>query len=131
MGLYAVIRDEHVRNIAVADGPLQTDGEWVCIDDVTPAPAVGWKYENGVFSEVFIKMIVPKSKFVTVLSDSMTGIETAASTDAEVAGWLEKYNAASEFEFNEAYDADLEMLMSKGLIDVRQVETLRPCNPFY
>lgn len=128
---YAIIRDGHVQNIAVSDSPLQTDGEWICIDDVNPTPTIGWKYENGVFSEDSIKTMVPKTKFVAVLADVMSGIEAAAQTDTEVAAWLEKYNAAEEFEFNEAYDADLTMLKSKGLIEFTHVEKLRPCSPFY
>lgn len=131
MGLYAVIKNEYVQNIAVSDGPLATDGEWVRIDDVTPTPNIGWKYESGAFSESVITTRVPKFKFVAVLADVMSGIEAAAQTDTEVTSWLEKYNASEEFEFNEAYDADLSMLKSKGLIDGSHVDKLRPCSPFY
>ena len=131
MGLYAVIKNEYVQNIAVSDGPLATDGEWVCIDDVTPTPNIGWKYESGAFSESVITTRVPKFKFVSVLSEAMPGIETAAQSDAEVAAWLSNYNADSEFAFNEAYDVGLQMLKSKGLIDGSHVDKLRPCSPFY
>lgn len=50
MSLYAVIKGDVVDGIAIADDPLDTDGKWVCIDDLEVKPGPGWRYENDQFS---------------------------------------------------------------------------------
>jgi len=50
MGLYAIIKGEEVDGIAIADAPLDTDGVWIEITDMTPQPGPTWKYVDGVFT---------------------------------------------------------------------------------
>ena len=50
MGLYAVVKGDVVDGITIADAPLDTDGIWVDVTNVTPPPGRDWKYIDGVFS---------------------------------------------------------------------------------
>lgn len=49
MSLYAVVKGDVVDGIAIADDPLDTDGKWICIDDIDSQPGPGWRYENEQF----------------------------------------------------------------------------------
>ena len=49
MGLYAVIKGDVVDGIAIADAPLETDGKWICIDDLDVKPGPGWTYDGTEF----------------------------------------------------------------------------------
>lgn len=129
MGLYAVIKNGRVQNIAVADSPVETDGEWVCIDELDPMPVNGWAYENGVFSESPIPIYVPTSKIKSVLTDVWANLE--ASTDADVQAWVTKINGNDQLVFDPQYDADLKMLVGKELITPAHVDRLLPYSPMY
>lgn len=129
MGLYAVIKDGHVQNIAVADSPVETDGQWVCIDGLDPKPGNGWAYENGVFTEVVIPIYVPVYKIKNVLADVWANIE--ASTDTDVRAWVTKINGNDQVVYDPQYDADLKMLVDKGLITPAHVDRLVPYSPMY
>lgn len=50
MGLYAIIKGDIVDGIAISDSPLDTDGIWIDITDVSPTPGRDWTYVDGVFS---------------------------------------------------------------------------------
>lgn len=49
MSLYAIVKDKIVDNIAIADAPLNIDGEWICIDGVVPLPGRDWTYDGTEF----------------------------------------------------------------------------------
>jgi len=50
MGRYAIVKNETVDNVVIADGPLETDGTWICVDDVNPSPGPGWSYDGENFA---------------------------------------------------------------------------------
>ncbi len=45
---FAVLNNAIVDNIAIADAPV--DANWIDLTGVTPEPAHGWSYDNGVFT---------------------------------------------------------------------------------
>ncbi len=45
----AIIENNTVVNIALADGPLSE--AWVAIDALDPQPGIGWTYTDGIFAE--------------------------------------------------------------------------------
>lgn len=49
MSLYAIVKNSIIDNIAIADAPLNIDGEWVCIDEVVPRPGRDWTYDGTEF----------------------------------------------------------------------------------
>lgn len=129
MGRYAVIKNGRIQNIAIADSPVETDGEWVCIDGLDPLPVNGWAYENGVFSESPIPIYVPTSKIKTVLADVWANID--ASTDADVQEWVAKVNGSEQLVFDPQYEADLKLLVDKSLITKAHVDKLLPYSFLY
>lgn len=69
MGLYAVIKGDVVDGIAIADDPLDTDGKWICIDDLAIKPAREWKYNGVSFEPPLVappppppEIIIPKTE---------------------------------------------------------------------
>lgn len=131
MGLYAIVRGGVVDAISVADSPVETDGIWVCIDGMEPKPMRGWIYQEGELIENVVRVYVPKSKIHMVLSDVWGAIESASESDGDVKSVFEKINSSEEHEFNEQYDKDLEVLLSKGLITQMHVDRLRPVSIMY
>jgi hypothetical protein len=131
MGLYAIVKGDVVDSIAISDSPLETDGVWICIDNVDPKPARNWFYKDGVFSEQIIKVYVPKTKITSALSDVWANIETVAATDPEVQAWVTKINTADQHEYSPEYDADLDMLIGKELITPLHKAKLQPNTPLY
>lgn len=129
MGRYAVIKDGRVQNIAVADSPVETDGLWVCIDDLDPMPVNGWAYEDGVFSESPIPIHVPSSKIKSALSGEWSSIES--SEDADVQTWVAKVNGNDQLLYDPQYDSDLKMLVEKGLITAAHIDRLLPFSHMY
>lgn len=129
MGRYAVIKNGRIQNIAVADSPVETDGLWVCIDDLDPMPVNGWAYEDGVFSESPIPIYVPSSKIKSALSGEWSSIESSA--DADVQAWATKVNGNDQLVYDQQYDSDLKMLLDKGLITTAHLDRLLPFSPMY
>ena len=46
---YAIIENQVVEAVAIADSPLESN--WILITGMNPMPTKGWKYVNGVFSQ--------------------------------------------------------------------------------
>jgi hypothetical protein len=131
MGLYAIVKGGIVDAVVVADSPLETDGIWVCIDEVNPQPFRGWTYEDGVFSYEAPKVYVKQSTIRAVLSDVWANIETAASSDDNVKQWLDKITSQESQEFTQEYIDELLSLVKGKLITLQQFEKLRPNSGFY
>lgn len=129
MGRYAVIKDGRVQNIAVADSPVETDGLWVCIDDLDPMPVNGWAYEDGVFSEAPVSVYVPIRKIKNALVDVWANLE--ASAEVDVQAWVTKINGNDQVVYDPQYDADLKMLVDKGLITPAHVYRLVPYSQLF
>jgi hypothetical protein len=131
MGLYAIVKGGIVDAVAIADSPLETDGIWICIDDMDPKPFRGWAYEDGVFSYEAPKVYVKKSTIRAVLSDVWEKIENAASSDDNVKQWLDKIALQESQEFTQQYIDELLSLVKGKLITLQQFEKLRPNSGFY
>jgi hypothetical protein len=124
MGLYAVIKGNIVDGIAIADAPLDTDGVWVCVDNVSPTPGPTWTYENGVFSPPVLPPvpvlpnIITKVAFRFRMTDSeYVGVISAAKTDVEVTAWLETFNMVSTIDLDNQRTKDgVANLVSKNLL---------------
>jgi hypothetical protein len=133
MGLYAVIKGTVVDCIAIADGPLDTDGVWVCVDGLDPQPGRDWTYENGVFSPPVpppapvLPNIITKVAFRFRLTDAeYVGVLNAAKTDVEVAAWVETFNMVTQVNLDSQRTIDgVAVLVAKGLLtEVRGQEIL-------
>jgi hypothetical protein len=123
MSLYAVIKGNIVDGIAIADAPLQTDGVWICIDDVDPKPSRDWTYENGVFSPpVIIVPALPNIITKLAMIDRFTeaeyeGVLTAAKTDVQVQGWLDRFNVSNQINLDDSRTINgINLLVSKNLL---------------
>lgn len=124
MSLYAVIKGGVVDGIAIADGPLDTDGMWVCVDGMDPMPGRDWTYENGVFLpppprlEPALPNIITKVAFRFRMTDAeYVGVLSAAKTDVEVAAWVETFNMVSSIDLDNQRTKDgVANLVSKNLL---------------
>jgi hypothetical protein len=133
MGLYAVIKGDRVDGIAIADSPLNIDGEWVCVDGLDPRPGSGFRYIDGAFHEPEpveiepVPRIISQEKFRLLLTDSeYLNILQSSKTDVEVEAWVLTFNMIKQVNLDdERTKSWLEMLNSKGLIsDSRKEEIL-------
>ena len=123
MGLYAVIKGNIVDCIAIADAPLQTDGEWVCVDGLDPQPGPNWTYDGLTFSPpVIIVPVLPNIITKLAMIDRFTeaeyeGVLTAAKTDVQVQGWLDRFNVSSQINLDDSRTIDgINLLVSKNLL---------------
>lgn len=125
MSLYAVIKGDRVDGLAIADAALDTDGVWICVDDVVPQPEPGWKYENGAFVEpppppppAPLPNIISKVAFRFRMTDvEYVGVINAAKTDVEVAAWVETFNMVSKIDLDNQRTKDgVANLVSKNLL---------------
>lgn len=133
MGLYAVIKNNIVDGIAIANSPLNIDGEWICVDGMEPRPGPGHRYIDGVFHEPELIQIGPvpriisKESFRLLLTDpEYLNILQSSKTDVEVEAWVSTFNMLTEVNLDdERTKSWLDMLNSKGLIsDSRKEEIL-------
>jgi hypothetical protein len=123
MSLYAIIKGGIVDGIAIADGPLETDGVWVCVDDVVPQPGPGWLYDGESFTRPVIE-IQPMPSVITKLAmidrfaeSEYEGVLIAANTDIQVQGWLDRFAAANQIDLNnDRTISGIDLLVSKDLL---------------
>lgn len=122
MGLYAVIKSNVVDGIAIADAPLETDGVWICLDGVSPTPGPDWTYENGVFSPPAPPLPLPNIITKLAMIDRFTeaeyeGVLTAAKSDVQVQGWLDRFAAANKINLDDSRTVSgINLLVSKNLL---------------
>jgi hypothetical protein len=125
MGLYAIIRGDIVDGIAIADAPLETDGHWVCIDGLAVKPGPNWTYDGANFSPPPPNPIPPPPpNIITKLAmiDRFTeaeyeGVLTAAKTDVQVQGWLDRFASANQVNLDDSRTVSgINLLVSKGLL---------------
>lgn len=131
MSLYAVIKGTFVDGIAIADAPLETDGAWICVDNVDPQPGPGWIYENGVFSPPpppppLPNIITKLAMIERFTEDEYEGILLAAKSDVQVQGWLDRFAAATQINLDDPRTVSgMDLLVSKNLLTAeREVEIL-------
>ena len=105
---FAIVKGSVVDGIALADGPLETDGTWIDLEGVSPQPSPGWSYEDGVFTAPVLpeppKMppIITKVAFRFRLTDlEYIGIMQAAKTEIIVAAWVETFNMVSQINLDD------------------------------
>lgn len=123
MSLYAVIKGNLVDGVAIADSPLETDGQWICIDGMNPQPGPFWIYENGSFKEpvstpIPVLNVISKVAFRFRMTDAeYVGVINAAKTDVEVAAWVETFNMVSSIDLDNQRTKDgVANLVSKNLL---------------
>lgn len=134
MGLYAIVKGEIVDGIAIADDSLDTDGKWICIDDLDSKPGPGWHYKDGAFvlppespSAPPEPPVISKLAFRFRLTDAeYVGILNAAKTDVEVAAWVETFNMVTRVNLDDPRTkAGLDLMVGKTLLTaVRKAEIL-------
>jgi hypothetical protein len=123
MGLYAVVIGELVDGIAVADVPLSKN-LWVPVDDVDPRPGPGWTYKDGVFTPPPVVPAPQLPNTITKLAmiDRFTeaeyeGVLTAAKTDVQVQGWLDRFNVSNQINLEDSRTINgINLLVSKNLL---------------
>lgn len=128
---FAVIRGEIVDGIALAEAPLETDGVWIDLTDVSPQPGPRWTYKNGVFSPP-VEPPVPISWKVTKVAmisrftpQEYVGIVSATKTDVEVQAWYDLFQAASSVDLQDQRTiAGINALVSKNLITQARADTI-------
>lgn len=125
MGLYALIKSSIVDTIAVADGPLDTGHLWVCVDDVVPTPGPNWTYDGATFSPPApppapppLPNIITKLAMIDRFTEvEYEGVLTAAKTDVQVQGWLDRFNVSSQINLDDSRTIDgINLLVSKNLL---------------
>lgn len=130
MGLYAVIKGDIVDGIAIADGPLDTDGMWICVDSVEPKPASGWRYSGGVFSPPPLPPPLPNIISKLAMIDRFTeaeyeGVLAAARSDVQVQGWLDRFASANKIDLDNSRTIDgINLLVSKNLLAQDRANTI-------
>ena len=122
---FAIVADNVVRNVAIAEEAMNIDGTWINLTDITPEPGIGWTYENAVFAAPVIPAPSPLPSIITKLAllNRMTdaefiGIINAAKTDAEVELWKTRFDNATAIDLADGSRvvAGFPMLVSKGLL---------------
>jgi hypothetical protein len=122
MGRYAVIKGTIVDNIAIADNPLETNDLWVCVDGVVPRPGPGWSYDGKNFAPPSPPPPLPNIITKLAMIDRFTeveyeGILTAAKTDVQVQGWLDRFAAANQINLDDSRTiSGIDLLVSKDLL---------------
>lgn len=133
---FAIVADNVVRNVAIAEEAMNIDGTWINLTDITPEPGIGWTYENAVFAAPVIPPAPPEPSIITkiALLNRMTdaefiGIINVAKTDAEVELWKTRFDNATTIDLADGSRvvAGFPMLVSKGLLtQERSTEILNP-----
>jgi len=127
---FAIVADNVVRNVAIADEPLNVDGEWINITGMTPEPGIHWTYKNSEFAAPVIlpTSILPSIITKLALLNRMTDAEfisiiNAAKTDAEVELWKTRFDNASSIDLTstDRVVAGFPMLVSKDLLTQERV----------
>lgn len=123
MGFYAVIKGELVDGIAIADSPLETDGIWIDVTNVTPRPDRDWKYINGQFlpqkePQPPITYRISKLSMISRFTNAeYVGILSASKTDVTVQAWYDAFNAATRIDLKDQRCIDgVNFLVSKNLL---------------
>jgi hypothetical protein len=122
MGLYAVIKGNIVDGIAIADAPLETDGVWVCVDGLDPQPGPNWTYDGSTFSPPPPPPPLPNIITKLAMIDRFTeaeyeGVLTAAKTDVQVQGWLDRFNVSNQINLEDSRTVSgINLLVSKNLL---------------
>ena len=123
MSLYAVIKGNVVDGIAIADAPLQTGSVWICVDAMDPMPGPGWTYENDTFSlPPVVIPVLPNIITKLAMIDRFTeaeyeGVLTAAKTDVQVQGWLDRFNVSNQINLDDSRTINgINLLVSKNLL---------------
>jgi hypothetical protein len=132
MKLYAIIKGTLVDNVVVANEPvLKAGGVWVCLDGVDPQPGPGWSYENDVFSPPAPPPSLPRIITKLAMIDRFTeaeyeGVLTAAKTDIQVQGWLDRFNVSNQINLDDSRTiSGVNLLVSKNLLtQIRSDEIL-------
>lgn len=120
---FAIINSMNiVSNIVIADNPLTTGDLWVDLTNVNPQPAIGWSYNNEVFTPPPppppLPNIITKIAMITRFTDSeFTGVLAASKTDVEVEGWYARFSAASQINLDDSRTiGGIDLLVSKNLL---------------
>jgi hypothetical protein len=122
---FAIVADNVVRNVAIAEEAMNIDGTWINLTDITPEPGIGWTYENAAFTAPVIPTPSPLPSIITKLAllNRMTdaefiGIINAAKTDAEVELWKTRFDNATTIDLNDGSRvvAGFPMLVTKALL---------------
>lgn len=124
MGYWAIILNDTVDCIAIADSPLETGELWVNVDDITPRPEVSWKYKDGVFTSPpppppkADSWVITKVSMISRFTNAeYVGILTAKKTDVTVEAWYDAFQAANNVNLKDQNCIDgINFLVSKNLL---------------
>lgn len=123
MGRYAVIEDNKVANVVIAESDYASNEEkWICIDTLIPSPGPGWIYNGGVFKEpdhpLNTSKIITKVAFRFRFTDAeYAAILAAAKTDVEVQAWYDTFNMVATIDLDNQRTKDgVANLVSKNLL---------------
>jgi hypothetical protein len=122
MSYYAIVKGGIVDIVAVADAPLSSDGSWICVDDVNPRPGPTWTYDGSTFSPPPPPPPLPNIITKLAMIDRFTeteyeGVLTAAKTDVQVQGWLDRFNVSNQINLDDSRTVNgINLLVSKNLL---------------
>lgn len=84
MSLYAIIKGDEVDGIVIADTPLDTDGKWICIDDLVEKPGTAWKYDGVNFTPPSNTKILPPPNVIPEKTEEEKLADAAAALVAKL-----------------------------------------------
>ena len=119
---FAIVINGVVDGIALSDAPLETDGKWIEVTDISPIPGPKWTYQDGVFSQPSppppLPNIITKVAFRFRFTDAeYSSILAAAKTDTEVQAWYETFNMVATIDLDSQRTKDgVENLVGKNLL---------------
>ena len=122
---FAIINNSQVENIALADAPITEF--WIDLANVTPSPAIGWTYANGVFTAPPAPEPIPKPANPPILSpyrfkrrmtaQERVAIRTAASTNAAIYDYMDMLDTAPSVNLTDSLTRDgINTLAAAGLL---------------
>jgi hypothetical protein len=122
MSRYAVIKGTLIDNVVIADNPLDIGGKWICLDNISPEPCIGWSYDGENFAPPPPPPPLPNIITKLAMIDRFTETEyenvlTAAKTDVQVQGWLDRFAAANQINLDDSRTVSgIDLLVSKNLL---------------
>jgi hypothetical protein len=132
MALYAVIKGEIVDGIAVRDESPCLKPNWICVDGMDPMPGPYWTYKDGVFTPPVIipppalPNIITKLAMIDRFAEAeYEGILTAAKTDIQVQGWLDRFNVSNQINLEDSRTiSGIDLLVSKNLLTQERADEI-------
>ena len=118
--LFAIINNNKVSKVVVAEEATHTEGVWVDLTGIVPEPWIDWTYREGIFTPplVILPNIITKLALLDRMTDAeFSGILAAAKTDTDVEAWKTRFDVATNIDLDsDRTKAGFDMLVIKTLL---------------